>query len=495
MPRGRKPLDPEQKAHRRQAALAKYALNHRAALAEADEQIVRQQKARAHTGTKFGGQIRGYIEQQGLEAFDKKTTRKFLAKTQRRHEGQMPVRRLSQLPKKLPRPKSRAGTSDEEEEDTSEDEEEEDTAAPANPRAYFPGRAGAECENGCGEVSCEGCACICSGSSTWMDHDHYLQRQQVPLAAPLLCAPVYMPDPGDEDKQKHSASPNGWFYGLVSGNLVGVVSSSETLQRILRDNPNAHYIKVNTWPRLLELWYLECREYHNHEDEGPQTPMLAAQPQVWRWTPEYEARRDERKMLLAELRYLGSEADAAHALRAAAPPAPELSVKAPHGTGLIELAYKAERLLLGDDEAEYKLAEWERTRRSGEMRGRLAELARQDLADGPAPHPEPVVISDDDDDDGEAQGMTTIDGGVSIHDADAGAIAALEAQMENAAITDGEGGVTELMYGVSGHNRIFHDRARAMAAFKKTPGADLLFTYEDAVVAAFIEDEAAQKKV
>ncbi|KAJ7092805.1 hypothetical protein B0H15DRAFT_947629 [Mycena belliarum] len=30
-----------------------------------------------------------------------------------------------------------------------------------------------ECREGCGEIACEGCACICTASSRWLEHQHY----------------------------------------------------------------------------------------------------------------------------------------------------------------------------------------------------------------------------------------------------------------------------------------------------------------------------------
>ncbi|KAJ7826749.1 hypothetical protein B0H13DRAFT_1918019 [Mycena leptocephala] len=46
---------------------------------------------------------RTYIEKQGLEAFDEKTSRMHMSKTQRTHEGRPPARRPATLPKKLSR--------------------------------------------------------------------------------------------------------------------------------------------------------------------------------------------------------------------------------------------------------------------------------------------------------------------------------------------------------------------------------------------------------
>ncbi|KAJ6456045.1 hypothetical protein C8R45DRAFT_1111049 [Mycena sanguinolenta] len=49
-----------------------------------------------------------------------------------------------------------------------------------------------------------------------------------------------------------------------------------------------------------------------------------------------------------------------------------------------------------------------------------------------------------------------------------------------------------LFYGVSGHNRIFQDWGRAMAALRTIPDADLIFTYDEAEVREFVRVEAAR---
>jgi hypothetical protein len=46
------------------------------------------------------------------------------------------------------------------------------------------------------------------------------------MSAPALtCTPVFLPDPGHEDKIKHSASKDTWFYGVISKDWKGIVTS------------------------------------------------------------------------------------------------------------------------------------------------------------------------------------------------------------------------------------------------------------------------------
>lgn len=152
---------------------------------------------------------RSYVEDQGLEAFDVKNTRKSLAKTQRRDEGRPKYQRPKTLPRKLPRDVSRnkipkalahgrstteclprtltsiaqePESSDGSIEDIEREREdfEEATAGPSStgrPPSTEAGEHVSEpgedvsgpaslCIGGCGQPRdwCEGCACICEAS-------------------------------------------------------------------------------------------------------------------------------------------------------------------------------------------------------------------------------------------------------------------------------------------------------------------------------------------
>ncbi|KAJ6572363.1 hypothetical protein B0H10DRAFT_2444349 [Mycena sp. CBHHK59/15] len=96
------------------------------------------------------------------------------------------------------------------------------------------------------------------------------------LCAPLLCTPGYYPDPGHEDKLKHSDAKNECFYGVIVGHRVGVVTSWKSLQKELKDIPGASYVVAATWLRLIELWNQNCGEYHFHEFQQPHSPMSTA---------------------------------------------------------------------------------------------------------------------------------------------------------------------------------------------------------------------------
>ncbi|KAJ7803420.1 hypothetical protein B0H14DRAFT_2613364 [Mycena olivaceomarginata] len=54
-------------------------------------------------------------------------------------------------------------------------------------------------------------------------------------------------------------------------------------------------------------------------------------------------------------------------------------------------------------------------------------------------------------------------------------------------------GSTAVMYAVSGHNRVFQNRNRAMAVLQRTPGADLLFTRDENQLFECLAEEVAGK--
>ncbi|KAJ7511756.1 hypothetical protein B0H11DRAFT_1899290 [Mycena galericulata] len=125
MPRGRKPLDPQVKAEHRRETLRRYADRNKLALREAAR--IRMKRTTAlklvrsagsvlrlltppklpfeatpssllpdiekETARPFAKPTQKYIEKDGAEAFDEKTTRKLMAKTQHRNEGRPPLRR------------------------------------------------------------------------------------------------------------------------------------------------------------------------------------------------------------------------------------------------------------------------------------------------------------------------------------------------------------------------------------------------------------------
>ncbi|KAJ7809277.1 hypothetical protein B0H14DRAFT_3759971 [Mycena olivaceomarginata] len=182
----------------------------------------------------------------------------------------------------------RRGVSSEQEEDSKE-EQDGGTQCPL-PQLFFEARgphpARLRCK-ACGLDGCVGCACMCKVSVHWFDHPdgHFFPEckscgrtdcpglssslskplcdgrdfgslsslTHMPFGVPpydngvLLCIPIYKPDRGHEDKDTYTSG----FFAVVhdegSGNLRGIAGA------------------------FHDLWTLDCNEYHNHENESPET--------------------------------------------------------------------------------------------------------------------------------------------------------------------------------------------------------------------------------
>ncbi|KAJ7812658.1 hypothetical protein B0H14DRAFT_3478699 [Mycena olivaceomarginata] len=70
----------------------------------------------------------------------------------------------------------------------------------------------------------------------------------------LLCIPIYAPDAGHEDREAHT----GGFFAVIHGNWKGAVTSQASLTS------------------FLDLWTLDCSEYHEHEYETPEVRARAS---------------------------------------------------------------------------------------------------------------------------------------------------------------------------------------------------------------------------
>ncbi|KAJ7834693.1 hypothetical protein B0H14DRAFT_3461855 [Mycena olivaceomarginata] len=89
---------------------------------------------------------------------------------------------------------------------------------------------------------------------------------------PLLCIPIYSADAGHEDREAHT----GGFFAVIHDNWKGAVTSHVSLTRALNRYPGARTFSAFTWSRFLDLWALDCREYHEHEAETPEVRARAA---------------------------------------------------------------------------------------------------------------------------------------------------------------------------------------------------------------------------
>ncbi|KAJ7161980.1 hypothetical protein C8R43DRAFT_1123686 [Mycena crocata] len=106
--------------------------------------------------------------------------------------------------------------------------------------------------------------------------------QAAPAASgPLLCSPTYFPAKGHEDKSKHTEF---WAVTADAGDFVGVLSSKAAFEKLAQVHPNLKHFKAASWSRVLELWSMNCGDYHNHENEQgtlpapPYAQPIAARP-------------------------------------------------------------------------------------------------------------------------------------------------------------------------------------------------------------------------
>ncbi|KAJ7101386.1 hypothetical protein B0H15DRAFT_943712 [Mycena belliarum] len=289
-----------------------------------------------------------------------------------------------------------------------------------------------------------------------------------PVTGALLCSPTFHPDDGDEDHHQLSTNPLKEFYGITAGKYIGVVLTSvKSLETVLMLDPTGRHIVAPTWLRLIELWNIECKEYHNHQhwplpssassESASPPPSPSPSPSASRSgspsatrTPlsaaehaaiidrHHKARAAQMKAARRE-----READVAeHAARVAAWFARRASVKAFFARRFEEL------------EAEVEQRRVEDQREPNEDRSKIVAAPAR---------PPPINISDISEDDNPAKSAPKCGRKAKAH---------------------------EVGEGSSSHPVI----ARALDALKHKPGADLLFTREEGVVGQFIDGEVSRKE-
>ncbi|KAJ7698011.1 hypothetical protein B0H17DRAFT_1129955 [Mycena rosella] len=576
---GRKPLNPKEKLERQQLALTRYAdkyqtstlllspllisglrnreklqeaarvrmKRNRAALADGDEGVARRHQLKAkEANTRYRARNREdlraaaamrrakcYIDEHGVQAYDKQSCRKYFSKTQLRHEGRAPPPRPKTLPIKLTEKQmhmaasANAADTDDGEEDEG-DEDEEDKLPPA--RALFIGRALRielpECAAGCDE------------------HTH-----GAPNTSPRCCTALYFPDPGYEDQARQDRFPDLDYYGIVHNPILRAVSSRQTAEAVLRLHPCADSFKAPTWVQFLVHWSAACAESHDHSGDAPNLQVNAAEVQVLidgakEAAGEALARAERSFAVLAELQELTNEQLTADAMQMAPPvDYPTLTserqaliqdiARANRLLPFIDSIFATDRAILGEDLAVRRRQDITRTLQRAELWATLqhtllllthhqtidamyladcsilgdAEAASRSMclsrmcasasATAQWAVRGVVVIPDSDGDEenenkeedipptARQQMITTL----REYQAEQRctkrakhAVDAVEVAVE--AATRGP-----LMYGVSGHPIVFHNRASAFEAWKKNRTVELFFTRDDAVLAKFIEEE------
>ncbi|KAF8161971.1 hypothetical protein K438DRAFT_1985491 [Mycena galopus ATCC 62051] len=104
----------------------------------------------------------------------------------------------------------------------------------------------------------------------------------------LLCEPIYAPDPGHEDRFSHNV-----FFAIIHEDWMGVVTSDNTIVRMLNAYPKARTFRATTWSRFEELWNLDCTEYHEHPNAVPTPASKMPSPRKKGELPTEDARNRE----------------------------------------------------------------------------------------------------------------------------------------------------------------------------------------------------------
>ncbi|KAJ7080782.1 hypothetical protein B0H15DRAFT_953379 [Mycena belliarum] len=296
----------------------------------------------------------------------------------------------------------------------------------------------------------------------------------------LLCAPVYYPDLGHEDRTAHDNDPDGWYYAFAHGTFTGVVTSHASVNAVLGCNPAAQPIAAPTWLRLIELWNLECREYHYHGPDSlafaplwsppppasrplsPQSPPSSPSP-----PPPFSPSRSPPPPFSPSQTPPPSPPPPFSPPRSPPPsPPPPLSPSPAPSRRRI-------RRRIVSPERHAAIVRAHRAAREQQLVGVQSAAAR---AEGmPRAAPLPVVDISDEEDDIVARSA-----------------AERAAPLPVVIISDEEDsiGSRSLMYAISGRSRVFRDHARAVDALTQSPTDARLFACEEADVAAFIRSQS-----
>ncbi|KAJ7166569.1 hypothetical protein C8R43DRAFT_1122144 [Mycena crocata] len=408
----------------------------------------------------------------------------------------------------------------------------------------------------------------------------------------LQCTPRYFPDDGHENKQRHSANPNGFFYGIHCASFSGVVTSQASRNKILSVYKTARWFEAATWEDLEKRWATECTEFHAHgsrprESIPPSSPSSISSFSSWASSipantqiSSFSELTDlEKDLLLADLEKCeqsqapqrreknASDAAAAKALlqrqrdrnRAMGESlaAQEAELRRQEALNRLDAELDdfyeqcqvprvdsvrcVSSCLTGTptpsrSPTKAHVASGARTKRTKapsaavrsatgaagtalrsptKMLG-FAPPYRPGDRIGPTPLLPPAGISQggDSSDDGLPALQTPSNSSEDDDDDTACSSSSAWARAEDrdrdhihdelaqlyirtgpaafAAYRSRAGQRQVLLYAVSGHNTIFQDRDRAMAVLRDSPDADLMFTYDEAAVLRFIDDEAAR---
>ncbi|KAF8136879.1 hypothetical protein K438DRAFT_1996838 [Mycena galopus ATCC 62051] len=306
MPGGRKPLDAETKRQHRQLSSALYEAKNAGKRREAAKmRMCRHHEAMTnadyHTRREYRAQVAehsenyrhrkleeelvdrrsaGAVKRQArkVEAEHLRASHQSAAKSSPRPQPKpsckrLPVARRASSSQEMSRHLSplskRDGTSDD---GAGEDSDASSAPRPQSDKPFFP-------------------ACITPRTTVMISH-LFCSLMALPYFPPspglLLCEPIYAPNPGHEDRFSHNA-----FFAIIHEDWMGVVTSDNTIVRMLNAYPKARTFRATTWSRFEELWNLDCTEYHEHPNAVPTPASKMPSPRKKGELPTEDARNRE----------------------------------------------------------------------------------------------------------------------------------------------------------------------------------------------------------
>ncbi|KAF7354763.1 hypothetical protein MSAN_01390500 [Mycena sanguinolenta] len=279
----------------------------------------------------------------------------------------------------------------------------------------------------------------------------------------FICYPIYQPDPGHGERWEHP----GPFYAIISKDWKRAVTSIETRDRMLEKYPDAYTWEASSWTLFDQRWMFDCTEYHNHEDRrsewcqstGPLSlsPLPSPTPSTAAPAPTATTLDAGRKQMSKEdLRYLADSRPARGPISTERLNQQFARVLGPHAV----LPPGSQGL----QEEQHHQVHPAQSLKASEVHAALRAGAQ--------------LI-------GTKDGPVLTWGHVDLKRPLASR--SQHSRSPSAGVQSNSGAV---LYAVSGHNRVFQSRDRAMAALQRSPGADLVFTRDENEVFRFLaEDE------
>ncbi|KAF7373334.1 hypothetical protein MSAN_00543000 [Mycena sanguinolenta] len=342
------------------------------------------------------------------------------------------------LPRKhaeSPRRLSDIAQDDDEHHDMSSNSESESVKAHLSPPPVFEQRV--ICNEGC-----PGCACMCEESTIWIQHEggHFF-----PTCKKCGEDDCPGPDPGHEDRDVHDKSPRELYYAIVSKYWSGVVSSSETIARELKRDPNARTFVGPTWQAAMDWWRDDCLYHHNHHEDSalessPESSPCSSISEIF--------------------------------------PCSSISAALVHGQASRSVSSDSHRV--ASQTREIVTPDTPRSVSPLKIMARHTPSPTKAIGKrGISPTPAPRMAS-----------ISQFPDAMRSRRKEVHTTEYVASKFESWIEAGKSEEKPRLLYGVSGHNRIFQDWDQAMAALKSIPSAELMFSHDEADVWNFVRAEA-----